>query len=332
MAKRRISDLHGVLLKKGNDVIGRADWLSASELKEYKICDVGSPVYYVNLEDHKIDNYVVKAIYADTHYVAQKGTHNNFIPRFTNKFPEDFKSFGEPCRADGTHVGLWYTDLIDASEALSRISKGDAFISLKRGDKLYIYHWYTDNIYEHTVIATRKNGNEFIITLDNDRKIRMGESCYENSTGPNKDTRFGMTDKNAYIKSYFYCINATIYVNKADADKVIQKKEAARKSRELKLKSKVGQQLVLKDNKGNILHFGDKVVYYGPFGMSYGVILNEGKKKITVFDEERCKKIRAWMWDTYNKNKGKPGYTTPPVENSSDGCYSINCDAILLIK
>jgi len=332
MAKRKISDLHGVLLKKGNDVIGRADWLSASERKEYKICDIGSPVYYVNLEDHKIDNYVVKAIYADTHYVAPKGTHNDFIPMFTNKFPEDFKSFGEPYRADGTHVGLWYTDLIDASEALSRISKGDAFISLKRGDKLYIYHWYTDDIYEHTITATRKDGNEFIITLDNDRKIRMGESCYENSTSPNKDTRFGMTDNNAYSKNYFYSTNVTVYVNKADADKVIQKKEAARKSRELKLKSKVGQQLVLKDNKGNILHFGDKVVYYGPFGMSYGVILNEGKKKITVFDEERCKKIREWMWDCYNKNKGKPGYTKPPVENSSDGCYSINCDAILLLK
>jgi hypothetical protein len=38
------------------------------------------------------------------------------------------------------------------------------------------------------------------------------------------------------------------------------------------------------------------------------------------------------MWDTYNKNKGKPGYTKPPVENSSDGFYSINCDAILLLK
>lgn len=330
--KRFLSDLHGVSLTNGERRIWSVRFLNKEEREGYKICDLGSPIFFINLEENKIDAYTVKFVVCDLIYAAKKGTNNDYVPTTDRDIPSDFKCFHRGYYCDRTHIQLWYTDLVEASKALKRLSKGDAFRFLKEGDKIYLYLWRGDEVYEHTVSSTKSIDGYFLITIEDGRMIRMLDyNSYENTIGHVHDSTFDMTSS----KNGLFCYEApkiTIYMNRADAEKTVQRRINNRFKKEEELKSKIGQQLVLKDNNDSILHFGDKVIYYGMHGLSHGIIVDENKNKIIVLDEKIRKENRAAEREFYEEHKATNKFLTPPVDSPMDGCFSVKSDAILLLK
>jgi uncharacterized Zn ribbon protein len=209
-----------------------------------------------------------------------------------------------------------FTTLKEATEFKESIDNGKykPFFAAKKGDFIYIVIDGSDEV-KKTVIT--QNGEYLRFILGKERTIYMGSYELENK-----------------VSSYCYVegskhISYKVFLSEADAEKNIketdkrQKKNATMKYIK-SLENHDGKPLILKDNAGNDLHYGDTVVYIRRIGWSnspelrIGKIVGETKAKINVLDEEE-------------KANGKPNrYGTAAVETCGE--HLVDVRSVMLHK
>ena len=208
-----------------------------------------------------------------------------------------------------------FTTLKEAIEFKESIDNGKykPFFAAKKGDFIYIIIDGSDEV-KKTVI------------IQNDKYLRfvLGKefTLYMNS--------YELENK---VSSYYYeggkRVSYKVFLSEADAENSIkeadkrQKKNATMKYIK-SLENHDGKPLILKDNAGNDLHYGDTVVYIRRIGWSnspelrIGKIIGETKTKINVFDEEE-------------KANGKPNrYGTAAVETCGE--HLVDVRSVMLHK
>ena len=208
-----------------------------------------------------------------------------------------------------------FTTLKEAIEFKESIDNGKykPFFAAKKGDFIYIIIDGSDEV-KKTVI------------IQNDKYLRfvLGKefTLYMNS--------YELENK---VSSYYYeggkRVSYKVFLSEADAENSIkeadkrQKKNATMKYIK-SLENHDGKPLILKDNAGNDLHYGDTVVYIRRIGWSnspelrIGKIIGETKAKINVLDEEE-------------KANGKPNrYGTAAVETCGE--HLVDVRSVMLHK
>jgi uncharacterized Zn ribbon protein len=209
-----------------------------------------------------------------------------------------------------------FTTLKEATEFKESIDSGKhkIFYTAKKGDFIYIVIDGSDEV-KKTVIT--QNGEYLRFILDKERSIYISSREMENK-----------------VSSYCYVeggkhISYKVFLSEADAEKSIketdkrQKKNATMKYIK-SLENHDGKPLILKDNAGNDLHYGDTVVYIRRIGWSnspelrIGKIVGETKAKINVLDEEE-------------KANGKPKRYGPGAEETC-GKHLVDVRSVMLHK
>ena len=209
-----------------------------------------------------------------------------------------------------------FTTLKEATEFKESIDSGKhkIFYTAKKGDFIYIVIDGSDEV-KKTVIT--QNGEYLRFILDKERSIYISSREMENK-----------------VSNYFYAgdhkhVAYKAFLSEADAEKNIketdkrQKKNATMKYIK-SLENHDGKPLLLKDNAGNDLHYGDTVVYIRRIGWSnspelrIGKIVGETKAKINVLDEEE-------------KANGKPKRYGPGAEETC-GKHLVDVRSVMLHK
>lgn len=209
-----------------------------------------------------------------------------------------------------------FTTLKEATEFKESIDNGKykPFYAAKKGDFIYIVIDGSDEV-KKTVIT--QNGEYLRFILDKERSIYMGSCEMENK-----------------VSSYFYTsdhkhVTYKVFLSEADAEKSIKEAEKRQKKNATmkyikSLENHDGKPLLLKDNAGNDLHYGDTVVYIRRIGWSnspelrIGKIIGETKAKINVLDEDE-------------KANGKPNrYGTAAVETCGE--HLVDVRSVMLHK
>ena len=210
-----------------------------------------------------------------------------------------------------------FTTLKEATEFKESIDNGKykPFYTAKKGDFIYVVIDGSDEIKK--TVVTKKG--EYLYFILNDKE----HSVYMNS--------YEMENK---VSSYYYAeggkhISYKVFLSEADAEKSIKEAEKRQKKNATmkyikSLENHDGKPLILKDNAGNDLHYGDTVVYIRRIGWSnspelrIGKIIGETKAKINVLDEEE-------------KANGKPNrYGTAAVETCGE--HLVDVRSVMLHK
>lgn len=209
-----------------------------------------------------------------------------------------------------------FTTLKEATEFKESIDNGKykPFFTAKKGDFIYIVIDGSDEV-KKTVITQKDEYLRFI--LGKERSIYMGSDELENKVSGH------------YYGNGYKRVTYKVFLSEADAEKSIkeadkrQKKNATMKYIK-SLENHDGKPLLLKDNAGNELHYGDTVVYIRRIGWSnspelrIGKIVGETKAKINVLDEDE-------------KANGKPKRYGPDVEESC-GKHLVDVRSVMLHK
>ena len=209
-----------------------------------------------------------------------------------------------------------FTTLKEATEFKESIDNGKykPFFTAQKGDFIYIVIDGSDEV-KKTVITQKDEYLHFI--LGKERSIYMGSDELENKVSGH------------YYGNGYKRVTYKVFLSEADAEKSIkeadkrQKKNATMKYIK-SLENHDGKPLLLKDNAGNELHYGDTVVYIRRIGWSnspelrIGKIVGETKAKINVLDEEE-------------KANGKPKRYGPGTEETC-GKHLVDVRSIMLHK
>ncbi len=209
-----------------------------------------------------------------------------------------------------------FTTLKEATEFKESINNGKykPFYAAKKGDSIYVVIDGSDEV-KKTVIT--QNGGYLRFILDEERSIYMSSYELENK-----------------VSHYYYAdghkrVTYKVFLNEADAEKSIKEADKRQKKNATikyikSLENHDGKPLLLKDNAGNELHYGDTVVYIRRIGcnnspeLRIGKIVGETKAKINVFDEEE-------------KTNGKPKRYGTGVEETC-GKHLVDVRSVMLHK
>ena len=187
-----------------------------------------------------------------------------------------------------------------------------------------------------------KKGDTAYLILDGDNEIKKATfasnfsptDCIKVSYGGEKVIEFGsISGRNALdnkLYEYRWRNNVRLYVNEKDAEKSLKNAERRRKKNATdkyikSIENHDGKPILLKDNDGSDLHYGDTVVYIRRVGynghpeLRKGVIIGESKTTITVFDEAE-------------KEDGKPTGWRGERNQDSEGKHSVQPQSVMLFK
>ena len=246
-------------------------------------------------------------------------THQRNIERNTAAVFNMIKHFSYKGRR--SHYGLFFTTEEEALEWQAMLREGKMFAGLKKGDKIYcVSDIYTEEPHEVTLLEITnhrtEHPNQYELHFENEGEVYIGTSIYEDRSNEQLD---------AFFFTYASCLgrNVKLFLNEADAVKFIaetnkRKKKSATNKYIKQIENHDGKPIEHKDNLGNELHYGDTVAYIRRTGCNghpeirIGVIVDESKTKITVFDKDE-------------KEKG--------IRNKqTDGKHSVEKQSIILIS
>ena len=272
--------------------------------RKFKDCQQGDTLYLLDLTN----NLNIKEVVLDS---ISKWYHR---ASYTMVFKGGIRVSG--CIDGRSRNNNLFTTLKEATEFKESIDNGKykPFFAAKKGDFIYIVIDGSDEVKK---AAISQNGGYLCFILDKEYSVYMNSYELENK-----------------VSSYYYAeggkrVSYKVFLSEADAEKSIkeadkrQKKNATMKYIK-SLENHDGKPLLLKDNVGNDLHYGDTVVYIRRIGWSnspelrIGKIIGETKAKINVLDEEE-------------KANGKPNrYGTAAVETCGE--HLVDVRSVMLHK
>lgn len=186
------------------------------------------------------------------------------------------------------------------------IKKKKLFAALKPGDVFYAINRKNSSVIVKLTVI-KNDLNDFDIYVNSSSKENIGVSFSEHqyySTSAFDDfweVRCDEWGKNEHADGLF--------INKEDLEVYFKKLEESRKKKSIDKYvsdlSNQGKPISFLDNKGNQLHYGDKVAYVRRNGLhahtdiSFGIVTGESKTKIKILDEEELKvgKPNADWWN-----------------------------------
>ena len=216
-----------------------------------------------------------------------------------------------------TRDGLTFTMEEPAVDFVENvIKKKKLFYNLKPGDVIYGANGKYEDIIKLTVISNN------LCSVNDDSVQAYDKNVLYCNAG--KTLGIHLTISQKYCESaaedfwrlrdicpkHWNGDNITmLFINEKDALLYVQKKKREREKKAIekyvKESSNHGKPITIRDNKGNELHYGDRVAYVRRNGLnshtdiSFGVVTGESKTKIKILDEEELKngKPNANWWN-----------------------------------
>jgi hypothetical protein len=193
--------------------------------------------------------------------------------------------------------GLFCTEEKIATDFVEKvIKKKKLFATLKPGDVFYAINRKNSSVIVKLTVI-KNDPNDFDIYVNSSSKENIGVSFSEHqyySTSAFDDFWKVICDEWGEFE------NAEgLFINKEDITTYFTKLEEKRKKKSIDKYvfdlSNHGKPISFLDNKGNQLHYGDKVAYvrrnglYAHTDISFGIVTGESKTKIKILDEEELK-------------------------------------------
>lgn len=274
--------------------------------KTFEECKNGDTMYLLDLENNlnvkKVTLREIARWYGQDSYRFDVGLKGHLIER---------------CVKTKTRSENLFTTEEEALAFKTSIEKGEkVFYNVKKGDAAYII-FDGDNEIKKATFANDFSLTDFIKVSYGERVMHFG-SCSGRNALDNK------------LYEYDWRNNRRLYVNEKDAEKSLKDAERRRKKNATEkyiksIENHDGKPILLKDNDGYDLHYGDTVVYIRRVGynghpeLRKGVIIGESKTTITVFDEAE-------------KKDGKPTGWRGERNEDSAGKHSVQPQSVMLFK
>lgn len=287
-------------------------------MKKFKDLKKGDCIFLIDEEnDFKIKKAEINSI--------KSYTDNNFVTLKTSSDVYDF------LHGDWSREGLVCTEEKVATDFVEKvIKKKKLFATLKPGDNIYIASKNEKSYGVVTFITVI--GNCLIIESKSENAAKLEISLYDKHSLYSDSCSVDVWQ----LKAYGWDENSVcqrIFVNEGDVKSYLRKiKERHEKKAIDKYVDNIsnhGKPISLVDNKGNKLHYGDKVAYVRRNGLhahtdiSFGIVTGENKTKIKILDEEELK-IGKPNADWWNREAG------PFIK--SDGMHALEPQNVVLIS
>lgn len=258
-------------------------------MKKFGDLKKGDIIYLIDEKnDYQIKPLKIKSI--TSYYDGKRYDIEGDITEFFNK--------------TWSRSGLFCTEEKIATDFVEKvIKKKKLFATLRPGDTFYaINKKCSDFFIEFTVVKVQ--GDDIFVN-DTNRKKPLTLTKHQMYS-----TNFLDQFWSIKCKEWGEFENAEgLFINKEDITTYFTKLEEKRKKKSIDKYvsdlSNQGKPISFLDNKGNQLHYGDKVAYVRRNGLhahtdiSFGIVTGESKTKIKILDEEELKvgKPNADWWN-----------------------------------
>lgn len=265
-------------------------------MKKFGEVKKGDTVYLIDdKHDYQVKSLKVKKVnkyYDGNGYVVEGGE------RFC---PENLSRFGLLCTEE--KIATNFVEKV--------IKKKKLFATLKPGDTVYYANKKEVNYGKAIIIGVNIDGD---LLIGNDKDAEEGTPLYFATTHELYSNihrqkcykiRCDEWKKGNYTE--------LIFINEEDVKSYTEKTKKMLESKAIgkyiDSVSNQGKPISFLDNKGNQLHYGDKVAYVRRNGLhahtdiSFGIVTGESKTKIKILDEEELKVGKPNV-DRWRRNEG----------------------------
>lgn len=287
-------------------------------MKKFKDLKKGDCIFLIDEKnDFKIEKAEINGIknYKDSNYVTLKTSSDVY----------DF------LHGDWSREGLVCTEEKVATDFVEKvIKKKKLFATLKPGDNIYIASKNEKSYGAVTFVNVI--GNRLIIESKSENAAKLEINLCDKHSLYSDSCSVDIWRLRAYKwGENSWC--ERIFVNEKGVKSYLRKIKERREKKAIDKYvdniSNHGKPISLVDNKGNQLHYGDKVAYVRRNGLhahtdiSFGIVTGEYKTKIKILDEEEMK-IGKPNADWWNSEAG------PFIK--SDGMHALEPQNVVLIS